>query len=335
MRFAPIVLLLTFLGALPLLGAAPSGYPPPIVVVYPLTLTSTATSSDAGSNIALLLATKLGQLGGITVKPFTPGTERPLYLENAIKESADYYVTGFLTPLGSEVSMISQVVSTHSGSVVYSTTITARTYADAAGQADLLHDAIIRHAGRGLPALDAPPPAPSSSPSSDVSSSGVNLTKALRRHQRTTPAESPAPSQVALASRPRTVVVEVSGDSDSATRTSVGVALSKALAHQGFTGGYVPVAESEVRIHAHDLCSANAGTRVLLATKLTLEHVAPAQPNVLIDVTAYDCAGTVLGRQHVSSPVSGKGGLASALQRAAQSAAEAFAKAGLPAKPAG
>ncbi|MBD5656261.1 MAG: hypothetical protein IAI50_13940, partial [Candidatus Eremiobacteraeota bacterium] len=232
--------------ALPLLGATPSAYPAPIVVVYPLTQTG-GTTADAGSNIAILLATKLGQLGGITVKPYTPGTQRPQYLENAIKEDADYYVTGFLTPLGSEISMISQVVSTHSGSVVYSTSVSASTYADAAGQADLLHDAILRHAGRGLAALDAPPPAPSSTPEPDRSK-GVDITKALRHRQRATPAPSPSPtaaasvsgaSSVALAAHARTLVVEIGGDGDAATRAALGADLSKALVRHGIASGYL------------------------------------------------------------------------------------------------
>ncbi len=105
--------------ALPLFGAAPAGYAPPVVVVYPLTTSGATTKNDAGADIAVLLANRLAQLGGLTVKPYTPGTQRADYLSAALKEGADYYVTGFLAPVGAEVSIIVQVVSTSSGTIVY------------------------------------------------------------------------------------------------------------------------------------------------------------------------------------------------------------------------
>lgn len=180
------------LAILMLLGASLS-LSPPIVVVYPLTSTG-AVDVSAGGNIALLLATKLGELGGVTVKPSTPGTERPKFLDAALALGADYYITGFLTPLGADNSLITQVVSTHSGSVVFSTTAVVRTYADAVAQADPIREAILRHAGRGLAALDAPPPAPSSSPAPD-NASGVNITRALRKRPKATPLpRTPPPS---------------------------------------------------------------------------------------------------------------------------------------------
>jgi hypothetical protein len=335
-RRGPFASLLACLCAVTLLGASTNALPQPTVVVYPLTQTG-GMAADAGSNIAILLATKLEQLGGITIKPYTAGTLRPQYLENALKEDADYYITGFLTPVGSEISMISQVVSTHSGSVVFSTTIAARTYADAAGQADLLHDAILRHAGRGLAALDAPPPPPSSTPEPSANSGGVNILKALGHHEKSTAAPSPAPSGATASPPPatvhaRTLVVEVGGDGDAGTRTSLGLDFSKALSRRGYPSGYLAVAESEVHAHAKELCAANAGTHALLVSSLAVGH-SPGT-DVTLDVTAYDCAGTALGRQRVVATGSGRGALAEALHRAALSAADAIVKAGLGVKPA-
>ena len=322
--------------ALPLVAASPSAFPPPVVVIYPLTQTS-GVANEEGSNIAILLATKITELGGVTVKPPTPGTERAQFLDNALKEDADYYITGFLTPLGSEVSMITQVVSTHSGSVVYSSSIAAKTYADAAGQADLLHAAILRHAGRALAALDAPPPAPSGTPEPNPSAKGVDLTKALR-HRKAGPAPSPTGAAVAAAAGApaapyRTAVVRVGGDVDAASSASFAQDLARALAGRGFASGYLPVSESEVRAHASDLCAANAGTRALFAA--TIVTNAAAKTNLQLDVTAYDCAGATLGTERAGASAGGRGGLAAAFHRAALAAAAAFAKAGIPPKPAG
>ncbi|MBD5634848.1 MAG: hypothetical protein IAI49_10250, partial [Candidatus Eremiobacteraeota bacterium] len=171
-------------------AAGDSAYPPPIVVVYPFTVSGNTTDPRAGGNVALLLSTRLEQLGGVVVKPFTPGTSRADFLTAAKEQNADYYVTGFITPIGSEVSLITQVVSTYGGTVVWSSTVTIRTYSDALGQADGLRAAIVAHAERGLASLGSQPaPATSAAPSRDAAD--VNLTKALGRHHRNAAASAP------------------------------------------------------------------------------------------------------------------------------------------------
>jgi len=189
-------------GILGLAAADVSPFPAPVVVVYPLTGTG-GTPPDAGSNVAILLSTKLAQLGGLTVKPFTPGTQRPQYLQAALDENADYYITGYLTPVGQDVSLIAQVVSTHSGSVAYATTSVVRTYADIVGQADTLRDAILRHAGRGFPAVEQPAPVPTGTPASS-GGTGVNLSKALGHRGRSKATPSPAASAVVALGAPAT-----------------------------------------------------------------------------------------------------------------------------------
>jgi hypothetical protein len=187
------------LGFVALLGADTSPFPAPVVIVYPLTGTG-GTPADVGGNVAILLSTKLAQLGGITVKPFTPGTQRPQYLQAALDADADYYITGYLTPVGDDVSLITQVVSTHSGSIAFSSTAIVRTYGDIVGQADTLRDAILRHAGRGFPAVEQPAPVPTdTAQTSNGKGGGVNLSKALGRHNRNQPSPSPAASASAAA----------------------------------------------------------------------------------------------------------------------------------------
>jgi len=184
--------LLLSLGMVGKLAAVPA-FAPPVVVIYPLTLAGVNGHVETGSDVAIMLGTRVAQDGSVTVRPYTPGTTRAAYLDAALKEKADYYVTGYLQQIGSDVSMIIQVVSTHSGSVVYSSTTTIKTYGDAAAQGEPLRAAILSHAGRGLAALDAPQPGslPTSEPSA---SQGVNLTRALRRRSKAAASPSPSPS---------------------------------------------------------------------------------------------------------------------------------------------
>ena len=188
-----------FACALPLFGA---GFGAPGVVVYPITSMG-GNDPSSGGNIALLIATKLTELGGITVKPATPGTPRAHYLDAALALGADYYVTGFLSPVGLDNALITQVVSTQSGSVVFSTTTSVRTYADAVAQADVIRMAILRHADRGLAAFDAPPTAPSTSSPQLAKNGNVNLTEALRKRAKPastaiTPAPALAPTEAPM-----------------------------------------------------------------------------------------------------------------------------------------
>jgi len=188
--------------AVPLVSAATDLFPEPIVVVYPFTVSGSSGTSTVGGNVALLLATRLGELGGLTVKPFTPGTVRADYLTAARGENADYYVTGFLAPIGSEVSLITQVVTTNSGLVVWSNTTTIRTYGDASAQADPLHQAILAHAGRALSAIPVQSAAATPQPATSDAAS-FNVTRALGRHRKGQPAAataSPSPAVVAQVS---------------------------------------------------------------------------------------------------------------------------------------
>jgi hypothetical protein len=345
--------------ALPLLGAALSAFPQPVVVVYPLTVTG-PTAAEAGSNLAVLLSSKMIALGGVTVKPYPPGTDRPQFLDAALKVGADYYVTGYLTPVGDEVSLVVQVVSTHSGSIVFSNTAMVRTYTEAAGQADVLRDAIVRHAGRSFAAIDEPPPAPSDSPASTSKGVGVDLGKTLSRIGKhgsaappsaaasaspvavsstgssastaaaATPSPGPRGKRVAAAlpvSESKALIFSATGSADAASRVYAAGALSTALARVGIAGGLLPVAADQALPHAGQLCAANAGYGKLYAPSLTLESGGTSPERVTFEVAAYDCAGTLLGRQSASETVGKRGGVNGAIDRAATQAAAGLAKA--------
>jgi hypothetical protein len=151
--------LLALIATVTLTGA--SSILEPVVVVYPFTV-SGATDPEAGSHFANLFAERIAQGGGVLVKPPIPGTKRPDFFTTARGEGADYYISGYVTPLGSEAAVVEQIVSASSGIVVWSNTVQIETYADALSQGDVMHNAILSHAGRSFSSLNAPrgtPPA--------------------------------------------------------------------------------------------------------------------------------------------------------------------------------
>ena len=334
--------------SLPLFGATDIR-PAPVVVVYPLTLTA-GTNQEAGSNLAVLFSTHLAEGGGLTVKPATPGTERKDFLEAARKIDADYYVTGYLTPLGTDVSMLAQVVSTYSGTVVYSTTAVVATYAEAGAQADLLRQAILHHAGRGLASLDRA--APTSTPvptASEVANQGAltNITS-IFHHKKAAPTAAPSPvpsaaaqgvvaspthapsaspsaARVATAPRGAAIVLAVSGP-DANVDGRVADSLVNALKHRG-----VSAVRSNAAIAANpadnagQLCGSETGVSLLYSAVLSVEkNSAGEADSVELDVVGYDCSGNAVVRQSAQSPTNIKGGLNSALDHVADSAAAAL-----------
>ncbi len=181
--------------------AATSLLPDPVVVVYPLAL-SGDVDKEAASRLAVLFATAIAEGNQVIVKPPPPGTERKDYRTTAASLKADYYVTGYVTPIGDEVSVVEQVVSVENGIVIFSNTAQVRTYNDVAGQGEILRGAILRHAARNLGAIVAPTsratPEPTAAPSGGTAATLANLGGLLGRRKKQATA-SPSPSALPAA----------------------------------------------------------------------------------------------------------------------------------------
>jgi hypothetical protein len=186
MKFCRLALVVCL--ALPLLGAS-MAFSAPVVVIYPYIGTA-GLDPDAGGKLAVVMATQLSQYGDLNILPATPGTDRAQFLTAARAIGADYYVTGYLTPLGTQVSLVSQVVSVATGILVWSNTEEIGTYGEAVGQGDAIHQAILRHAGRAFASIDEPPSATSPPRSQEQG----NIVQAFSHHGSHEAAPRPAPA---------------------------------------------------------------------------------------------------------------------------------------------
>ncbi len=335
---------LLLLGLLTLVGAV-GPLAPPVVVVYPLTVGG-GTEPEAGANVAVLLATRIAQHGGITVKPAPPGTQRKDFLTAAIALGADYYVTGYMTSIGDEVSLITQVVSTTSGTVVYSNSALVRTYSDAAGQGEPLATAIVGHAGRALASLDNPQPAASETPKpQNVRAGEADISDALRNRSHRgkatpkpatsgspaavranpsagTPAVRPTSAAVQPAPPPplrgaRALVLQVGGDGGATLAAHARDDLVTTARRDGIAADSLGASAADAIAHAKDLCAANAGAQALYAAALSLLRNNAGQPTgAEIDLVVYDCSGNVVAREHAAANTSGRSGIGGAIDRA-------------------
>ncbi len=289
----------------------------PVLVVYPFSVNGGDVSKEAGSRLAIAIATQIGDLGGVDVKPATPGVERQAYLDAARAQGADDYIAGYLTPLGDGVSLVEQLVSTVTGIIVYSNTAQVRTYADAAGQGDVLRDAIIRHQTRNLGAYAAPPPSaatPTPGPAASGAAAQENLGRLFGRRQKVAAPPKPSPSSTAQATAVATratvaptvaptTVATVTHGSDYSILAIDGSAASD---RRSFTGAAI----RNDLIANHRRVELTAGTResacmqanigtVVGGTLSTRNHTILGQRQTIttLDFIAYDCTGKVVYRQ--------------------------------------
>ncbi len=295
-----VVALFALCWSVALLAAAPpsSILGTPVLVVYPFSVNGSSVDREAGSRLAVAIATQISDLGGVEVKPATPGVERQEYLAAAHREGADYYIAGYVTPLGDGVSVVEQLVSTQTGIVVYSNTAQVRTYADAAGQGDILRDALLRHQTRNLGAYAAPPP-PAATPAATPapgSAAQANLGRLFGRRQKTAaPAKAnPNPTPTAAAA-----LAAAPSPSPSATAASV------ALGHESkygilAIGGSADGDRRSFTNATREAACNEAGVGTLLGGNLsTHNHTILGQPQTIatFELLAYDCAGNVVYRQ--------------------------------------
>lgn len=273
------------------------------MVVYPFTSNGTVIDREASSRLATMIASQMATTGKVAVTPPPPGTERKDFLTVARGANADYYLTGYISPLGNGVSLVEQVVSTTTGIVVYSTTAQLESYADAAGQGDNLASIISQHANRGLTAIGTAPPAPSPTPAGQEAQ--ANLGKIFARKKKnapaattttTAPATGLAASTVAVAtatSRPAGdyAIIAVDGNADSRIRELATQRLVARTQGQLAPNGAAACAATPT---LHDVLNATLNVRPDASS-------GGGSSRATIRLVASDCSGRVVFRRDFTS----------------------------------
>lgn len=180
----------------------------PAVMVYPFDV-SGELKADAGNAIAQIFDQQFGSAGGLAVLPTPNGIKRADYLTNARGLKADYYISGYLTPVGDGAALVMQVVSVQSGIMIYTKTSQIFTAQDASAQAFVARQVMLDRSGVTAVAADttqASTPAPTASQGAQVSLGGIGSLFGLLHHNRaqagpqTVVAEADKPTRVAIVS---------------------------------------------------------------------------------------------------------------------------------------
>jgi hypothetical protein len=278
-----------------LMAAAPAFTIVPTVIVYPLAATSSSIDREASARIATVLATQIAQGGAVKVIPPKADVERANYLADARSVGANYYVTGFVTPLGKGASVVEQVVSTTSGTLVFSVTNYITSLNEIAAQGDQLRAGILERSTRGIQAFEAPsPPAPTPAPEPS-NGADLNVNKLFGHKKAPTPAAVAAPPKNATVA-----ILTVGGSADSDHRSAAAQAIAAAFERVGRHAVIVNAAAP-----SNDLCTANRASALVAAWLDT-----PAGANAALRIIAYDCSGKIAYDHAFNEPLASVTGTA-------------------------
>jgi TolB-like protein len=274
-----------------LLAATPAFTIIPTVIVYPLAASSAQLDRETSARIATTLATQIAQGGSVKVIAPKPGVERANFLSDARSVGANYYVTGFVTPLGQGASVVEQVVSTVSGTLVFSETNYITSLDEIAAQGDQLRQGIIDRSTRGIQAFQAPPP-PAPTPEPEPSNGTQTPFSKLFGHKKA----AAEPENVA-ATPPQNAmiaVLTVGGSADPAHRSAAANSIAAAFERDG---RHAVVVSADAP--SNGVCTANKATALVGAWLDT-----PAgSPNATLRLIAYDCAGKIAYDRSFQQPI--------------------------------
>jgi len=290
---------------LPLLTPAPAataGTGSPVVVIYPFDVQG-GMDQKIGVAMAQITAQEMAAAGGITIAGVPTGITRASFLENARTQKADYYISGYVTPVGEIAAVVIQLVAVDSGIIIYSQTAQVATVADVASQALVERDAILVNAHPGsrqsvAQASNTPAPTASNGANMNVAGLGSIVDSVFGKHAKASPKPGSGPGATPLPKPQRGVIVsrvtastDLAGDTTNATSY-----LYNALNHY-YNAQMTGVTEN-VEKAADSICGTNRNNTIaagsLAPTKPAGHH---AKQQVAFTLSIYTCFGAKLDQQ--------------------------------------
>lgn len=303
-----------------LMGAETSSLlPAPTLVVFPLGHAE-GTDPNTGVAYAAQLAAALKALGGVKVIVGDPATAPADFLHVAKAAGGEYYFMGSIAPpLNNAASVIEELVSTRSGTIVWSKTAYISRPGDVTDQAPIVKDGLLQYADRGyflvlnptpkpLPTqapadkkkgvANQPPPKPGASPVPPLRIPGDNAPEKLPNEAYGYSSKPTAPPKVyASASRPSRFVVLnfVPKNVLPEVRDYTVDSLTASLKRRGQTAAEGNPLTTLHRLPGAAVC-AETGAGYLVfgdvtakATVATVDNNEMGHVDASLDVAAYDC----------------------------------------------
>lgn len=283
----------------------------PVVVIYPFDV-QTGADPRIGAAIAQILAQEMTAAGGITVPPVPPNVKRGDFLDHARAARADFYISGYVTPVGDRASVVEQVVSVESGVILFSQTAQVSTVADVASQSLLAREQILAFVGRGTENVETQPantPAPTSTNGAQVPIAGLgNIVNSVFKHKGGS--RTPSPPPVVKPSR-GVIVAPVSASGPVASGDLANAVNELYFALNGRFNTQMTAITSNVAQSTDTICGSNRDNTIATGTlQETAAH--RGKPQMTFTLIVYTCFGATLG-QTVGKGISIKSAVDSAV----------------------
>ncbi len=264
----------------------------PVVLIYPF---DTASGLDAkvGVQVANIFSHALTEGQSITVLPIGTGVARSSFLTNAHAKKADYYITGYITPIGDSASVVVQVVSVQSGVIVFAQTSQVSDINDAISLGLTSRSAILQMSGTTVD-VQTDETATAAPTSQATNGASFNLGKLFTHHSthvaaRATEAPSSKPQRGVILVSVRNKSGATSDDLHTATQL-----LDRDLAAHFATrnGGAAP---ASLVTAADSICGSERDNTIATGL-LDQQHVGGIRPHVRTEFTLqiWTCFGAVL-----------------------------------------
>ncbi len=263
----------------------------PTVLIYPFD-TSGTLDAKVGTQIAKIFSQQFTQSGHVTVLPVPSGIARSAFLTNARSHNADYYISGYVTPIGDSISVVVQVVSVQSGVITYAQTGQLYGINDVLSLALNTHDAIMQLSGTNVSVTttESSTAAPSAAPTNGAQ---FNLGGLFSRHGHTTPHPVATPTPQGKPDR-GVILLAVHGAAPESTLADATQFLNHDLvAH--FNLRYGGPAPANLATAADSICGTDRDNTIATGT-LVQKHLGGIRPRLqnAFTLQIWTCYGDVL-----------------------------------------
>ncbi|HTX58921.1 MAG TPA: hypothetical protein VMH02_04520 [Verrucomicrobiae bacterium] len=275
----------------------------PTVLVFPFDVQG-GSNPNIGMAMAQITVQQLQAAGGLTVLPVPQNVARAEFLSTARADHADYYLSGYVTPVGDMASSVEQLVAIDSGVIIYSQTAEITSVADVASQALVVRDAIMAHSGlvpRENVAASSSTPAPASSNGTAVKITGLSsiVDSVFGKHAKTGPRASASP----IVKPDRGVIIaRVTG---SASIPASEVTTARSLLYLGmnhFFNTEMTAVTTNPERSADSICGTSRDNTIASGVVSTTPPAKHEKEQTVFTLTIYTCFGAQLAQQIGKGP---------------------------------
>ena len=278
--------------ATPFVSAAPS------VVVYPFE-TPTDVNSKVGFGIAQIFSQVFVNSGNLTVLAIGQGVKRSDYQTNARAKHADYYIAGYVQPIGNEAAVVAQLVNVNSGTSAYSQTAQISSVQDVASQA-LTFDGIIQQMEHreqvNITDSGSPTPAPEATNGANVKINGLtNAVSSLFKGGKSKGGPSAQPTPKVVKPTRGVIVARINGNASGGDLTSATNYLVNSF-NRAYNAKASPISPANVAKSTDALCGTQRDNTVSSGTLNVRREGGGLGAHNVYDFTlnVYTCFGAQL-----------------------------------------